>query len=203
MRQFLFVGLGNPGKKHEKTRHNLGATVVRAWVADTFRVDLNESKVGGWHYVDRWVAEAVVMQLKDVHGEAVTVTCLLPRTGMNESGRAVAAYTSTCSLATHDIVIIHDDLEIPLGVVRLKHGGSAAGHKGVRSVHDALATKELPRVRLGIGRPPQGVDPADFVLQRFSEHEQRVVREMVAEACEALTKVVEEGIKTALPRIGH
>lgn len=162
MSKHLIVGLGNPGAKYSQTRHNLGVRAVQAWI-DT---------VG---------AKALQEQ---------GVSFLLPIESMNNSGQAVAAYLHTAPIATESILIVHDDMELPLGEVKMIPGGSARGHNGVKSIQEALSTKDIPRVRLGVGRPPEGVAPSDFVLERFGEGEREMVQQMIVRAGERMTEFV-------------
>lgn len=185
MRQALFVGLGNPGGQYEDTRHNVGADTVRRWIRN-----VKEASFEDWHLVDRWLGSVASVQLTDAQNEPVVVTCLVPLTGMNDSGRAVAAARTALRLATRDIVIVHDDMDVSLGVVRFKYGGSAGGHRGVQSIHTVLGAQDMPRARLGIGRPLHGMDPSCFVLERFPETEKSVVDHMIQGACEKLTEMV-------------
>lgn len=153
----LLIGLGNPGPQYDGTRHNVGIDAVRAWVGDS--VD--------WKVDARISAEAAL-----VTGYQSLATALFPLTGMNESGQAVATFLKNNPIETEHILIVHDELELALGDVKLKAGGSAKGHNGVRSIHQHLGTDDIPRLRLGIGRPPVGVTVHDFVLSRFTPDEQ-------------------------------
>lgn len=141
MKQWLLVGLGNPGEKYEKTRHNIGRQALRSWVG--------------------------------VYGEEATgrVIAFFPDTAMNDSGRVVAAAVQAHAIKPEHIMILHDDVELEFGKVRFKEGGSAAGHRGVKSVQAALQTKAITRLRLGIGRP-RSADLTGYVLQPFAPEEE-------------------------------
>lgn len=154
MVRFLIVGLGNPGEKYAYTRHNFGALVVEGFVKKTGEENLKQQGVA-------W---------------------LLPTVNMNASGTPIAEYLRQSPLDVGQILLVYDDLELPLGEIKFQAGGSARGHKGVRSVHEKLGTTEIPRLRLGIGRPPEGADVSDYVLENFTEEGEAVVDQMVEKA---------------------
>ncbi len=161
MEQFLFVGLGNEGAQFLGTRHNLGMEALRVWKEEYDKLP--------------------------VANHQLHVTCLFPNTGMNNSGEPVAKFLSTTKMPVDNSIVIHDDVELPLGEVRVTLGGSAKGHNGVRSIHAALGTQEFYRLRLGVGRPPEGVPLNEFVLEKFRPEEKEIVREMIEKAGSELT----------------
>jgi PTH1 family peptidyl-tRNA hydrolase len=179
----LVVGLGNPGPQYAKTRHNVGFMVA----------DLLAGRMGAAFKVHKKSgAEIVTGRLG--HKPVVLAK---PRTYMNESGRQVGPLAKFYSVSPADVIVIHDDLDIDFGQVRLKLGGGEGGHNGLRSVVNALGTKDFQRVRIGIGRPPGRKDPAAFVLENFSAAERPEVPtlcEMAADACELL---IESGLEPA------
>lgn len=180
MKKLLLVGLGNPGKKFAGTRHNLGIDILRAWVR---RQDSSVS----WRSENKFQSDIVQMR-----SDQLSVDCLFPTTFMNESGKAVQAYVQFYSIAHEDILLIHDELELSLGEVVIKPGGSAHGHNGIRSIQTALGTDQLARLRLGIGRPGEMVPVERYVLERFSEEEQAVIEEYtIPRACDLLDVLVE------------
>ena len=171
-----FVGLGNPGKQYESTRHNVGFMALdrfaeKAGIA--FRADKCRALVG--HGV--------------VAGQKVAL--VKPQTYMNLSGEAVRAFMDYYKADPADLILLYDDLDLPFGRLRLRHQGSAGGHNGVKSVIQHLGTERFDRIRIGISRPPEGVDPADYVLSPFSQEESRhldALLELVVSAMEhALT----------------
>lgn len=177
--KWLVVGLGNPGKKYENTRHNLGKQVLRCW------------RLAPWQYSERFAAEVNMV------GE---VAALWPRTGMNESGRAAAAFARVHNIRPEHIIIVHDDVELPFGEIRFKEGGSAAGHNGVRSVLAALGTEAIGRLRIGIGRPAYAEDSADealalreYVLQPFTASEEKQLPAIRRRAAEVLQQRLNQG----------
>jgi PTH1 family peptidyl-tRNA hydrolase len=179
----LVVGLGNPGPVYAKTRHNIGFTVA----------DLLADQVGSNYKLHkRSGADVATGRLA---GRPVILG--KPRSYMNESGRQVATLAKFYSVPPEDIIVIHDELDIDFGKIRLKLGGGEGGHNGVRSVATALGTKDFYRVRIGIGRPPGRKDPAAFVLENFTATERQevpVIREQAADATEML---IELGLETA------
>jgi len=179
----LVVGLGNPGPQYAKTRHNVGFMVA----------DLLAGRMGAAFKVHKKSgAEIVTGRLG--HRPVVLAK---PRTYMNESGRQVGPLAKFYSVSPADLIVIHDELDIDFGQIRLKLGGGEGGHNGLRSVVNALGTKDFQRVRIGIGRPPGRKDPAAVVLENFSAAERPEVPtlcEMAADACELL---IESGLEPA------
>jgi PTH1 family peptidyl-tRNA hydrolase len=178
----LIVGLGNPGSRYRVTRHNLGFMVVDA-LADRWRIT-----VGG----KRHEAELGV-------GEVASARVMLakPQTFMNASGDSVARLRRLHRLDPIDILAIYDDLDLPLGRIRLRAGGGAGGHNGVASLISVLG-KGFPRLRIGIGRPPGGADPVDFVLEPFGPAETPVFRAAVDRAADGVESWVAKGLDTTM-----
>ena len=164
MENYLFIGLGNPGPKYANTRHNLGIATLKLWVASV-------DSASQWQVVDQDQAELAQVVIGDT-----SVTGIFPLAEMNNSGQVVAAYLKKHPYSLERLLIIHDDLEVVLGQASRKESGSARGHNGVKSIHDALATQDIRRLRLGIGRPPEGVATRDYVLSAFSEEELLVLQ---------------------------
>ncbi|MBV9319386.1 MAG: aminoacyl-tRNA hydrolase [Mycobacterium sp.] len=183
----LVVGLGNPGPNYAPTRHNLGFVV-----ADRLAARLGSS----FKAHKRSGAEIVTGRLA---GRSVLLA--KPRSYMNESGRQVAPLAKFYSVSPADIVVIHDDLDLDFGRIRLKLGGGEGGHNGLRSVATALGTKEFQRVRIGIGRPPGRKDPAAFVLEKFSAGERAEVPAICEQAADATELLIELGLEPAQNRV--
>jgi len=181
----LIIGLGNPGRRYRGTRHNVGGEVV-SHLARRLGIALREE--AGFSAVGRG----------SIGGTRVLLA--RPQTFVNVSGAAVLELCRRHRVAPRDIIVVADDLDLPLGRIRLRRGGSAGGHNGLKSIIDALGTTEFPRLRVGIGRPPEGVDPADYVLARFRPEEQPVVAEALERAAQALEAAVTEGIAAAMNR---
>lgn len=179
----LIVGLGNPGKKYERTRHNLGFMVLDR-LAEKHGVAIAKEKdqalVGEWHS----------------GGEKVLL--IKPQTFMNKSGDALARLVRYHPLEAEDLVVVHDDLDLPFGRLRIRQQGSAGGNRGMLSVLDALGDRPFVRLRIGIGRPPPGVDPADFVLRAFTPEEKPRLAEIVARAADATEAILDRGARAAM-----
>lgn len=169
----IFIGLGNPGKQYEKTRHNIGFEVIDK-LAETWSITLDQAKHKGMYGIGT------------VKGEKVLL--LKPMTYMNLSGESISAVMNFYKLETSDMVVIYDDLDLPPGKIRLRQKGSAGGHNGIKSTIAHAGTQEFNRVRIGIGRPIGRMPVPDYVLGRFSQEEWVHVGEAVdksAAACEA------------------
>ncbi|WP_328360304.1 aminoacyl-tRNA hydrolase [Mycobacterium sp. NBC_00419] len=179
----LVVGLGNPGPQYAKTRHNIGfmvADLLAARMGATFKVH----KRSGAEIVTGRLGHRPVVLAK-------------PRTFMNESGRQVGPLAKFYSVMPTDLIVIHDELDIEFGQIRLKLGGGEGGHNGLRSIATALGTKNFQRVRVGIGRPPGRKDPAAFVLENFSATERTEVPTLCELAADAAELLVDVGLEPA------
>ncbi len=179
----LVVGLGNPGPVYAKTRHNLGFKVADL-LADRIGSNYKLHKRSGADVATGRLAGRPVILGK-------------PRCYMNESGRQVAALAKFYSMPPADIIVIHDELDIDFGKIRLKLGGGEGGHNGVRSVAAALGTKDFHRVRIGIGRPPGRKDPAAFVLENFTAAERPEVPVICEQAADATELLIKLGLEAA------
>ena len=179
MTDFLLIaGLGNPGRRFERNRHNIGYQAVDE-LGKAFRLTLSRTE----H--DALTAHGTIADER--------VILAKPQTFMNESGKAVQALTSYYKIPPERLLVIYDDLDLPLGTVRFRQEGSSGGHRGVQSIINRLSTRQFPRLRLGIGRPPGRMDPAAYVLQDFSDEEEPMVWDVLRMAKE----LVETWIKDA------
>jgi len=179
----LVVGLGNPGPDYAKTRHNLGFMVA----------DILADRIGsGFKVHKRSGAEVTTGRLG---GRSVVLA--KPRTYMNESGRQVGPLAKFYSVPPADVIVLHDELDIDFGRIRLKYGGGAAGHNGLRSVSSALGTNDFQRVRIGVGRPPGRKSGAAFVLENFSANERPEVPTICEQAADATELLIELGLVPA------
>jgi PTH1 family peptidyl-tRNA hydrolase len=169
----VVVGLGNPGRSYERTRHNIGFLV-----AD----ELARRHGGSWRAKKKAEVAPVGLGFENV-------TLLKPTTFMNNSGSALGAYQAA------QLIVVHDDLDLPAGDVRVKAGGGAGGHNGLRSIIQRLGP-DFVRVRVGIGRPPVGIAPVDYVLGRMDS----MVKEAVPLAADAVEAVIESGPEAAMTR---
>lgn len=184
----VIVGLGNPGKKYEKTRHNLGFMVVDRLARAkgvVFKKKKHYSLIGDWQ----------------AGGEKVFL--VKPQTYMNHSGVAIGSLCSDLGVKAEDFVVIHDDLDLPLGRIRIRQRGGAAGHRGVLSILETLPSQDFFRVRVGVGRPPRGVDPTDYVLEPFLPEEEIFAKEVVPQAAEAVETLLAEGPLVAMERFNR
>lgn len=161
----LVVGLRNPGSRYDGTRHNVGADVVIASAPET---RFKRARLG---------IRADVAEVR--YGDVRTVLAL-PRTFMNECGQAVAPLVRYERVDGDRMLVVHDDIDLPFGKLRVQLGGGAGGHNGIRSLVGSLDTKEFWRLKIGVGRPPERVDPADFVLGRFAKVERSTVDDTIA-----------------------
>lgn len=184
----LIIGLGNPGRRYADSRHNLGFKCVDH-MARMWGISLRERR-----------SKAVLGQ-GDL-GE-VPVVLAKPRTFMNLSGEGVSYLLTRFAAKPEDLVVIYDEMDLPPGTIRIRPTGSAAGHNGVQSIIDAIATQQFPRVRMGIGTPPEGIDGIKYVLAPFSAEETIVVHDAVGIAAEAVACMLQEGIDAAMNRFNR
>ncbi|HEX6219649.1 MAG TPA: aminoacyl-tRNA hydrolase [Acidimicrobiia bacterium] len=175
----LVVGLRNPGSDYEGTRHNFGAEAVSRVIASA-----GESFKRGPSRVRGMLAQTGIGDDRTLY--------LLPNTFMNESGGSVRAALDYYGLEPSDMLVVHDDIDLPFGRLRLQVGGGSGGHNGVRSLERALGTKDFARLKAGVGRPPGSQDPADYVLRSFSEKERPEVDLMVADAADVIERWLED-----------
>lgn len=191
MDTWLVVGLGNPGPSYAGNRHNVGAMVAAELAARTgcslkrhkSRARVAQARLGG-----------------GARGSTVPVVLAQPQSFMNESGGPVSGLMGFFGLGPDRLVVVHDELDIPFGDVRLKLGGGEGGHNGLRSISTSLKTKDYYRVRVGVGRPPGRMEAADFVLRDFSTSERRDLEMLVADAADAVEELLEVGLLAAQQR---
>jgi len=178
----IVVGLGNPGDRYRDTRHNVGFQVVdelaRRWRSETWR--------------RRYEAEVAE------HRADGPVLLVKPQTFMNLSGVSVREAAKFYKAQPAEIIVIHDDLDLPPGRMRIRERGGAGGHRGIESIIAQLGTAEFVRIKFGIGRPPAGWEPADYVLGRFSQEEQPLIKEMIITAADAVEMLLKEGTAPAM-----
>lgn len=179
----LVIGLGNPGARYADTRHNVGFAVV----------DRLSERCGD--AVDRKQFGALVGSTRVRQAPAVLAK---PQGFMNLSGQPVASLRGYFKVANDHIVVVHDELDLPFGEVRVKHGGGHGGHNGLRDIQQKLGGNDFVRVRVGISRPPAGWDVANYVLGKWSGEESGLVDEIVDQACEAVETVLNDGPASAM-----
>ena len=180
---YLLVGLGNPGREYRDNRHNFGFMLI-----DQLIVRLN--------------ARGMKMQSKAVVTTATyegrKIVLAKPQTYMNLSGQSVQGLAHFYKLPFENVLVAYDDLDLPFGTIRLRPGGGAGGQKGLASAIEKLGTRDIARLRLGIGRPPGKMDPSYYVLQDFSREEMKVLPEILERASDAALTFVIDGLNKAM-----
>ncbi len=184
---WMIVGLGNPGPEYAHTRHNAGFFVVDELAART------RGSLGRHKRAMAAVSEGRIGS----PGSDVRVVLVEPWSFMNASGGPVKALMSFYDVDIEHLVVVHDELDLPLGTVRLKLGGGDGGHNGLKSLRGSLGSGEFARVRFGIGRPPGRQDPAEFVLKPFTGTERLEVPEIVDRCADAVETLVHRGLEQA------
>lgn len=183
---WLVVGLGNPGPEHAASRHNVGFRVLEK-AAAAAGVPCRRRRF------DSLYAAATLA--------GVPVTLVLPQAYMNLSGDPVRAWVEHLGLPTERVLVVHDDIDLPLGRVRVIQEGGHAGHKGVRAIQEALGTAAFPRLRLGVGRPPGKPETPEFVLGAFGPEEAGVAEDMIARVAEGVLLILGESLTVAMNRL--
>ena len=184
MSRYLIAGLGNPGSKYAHTRHNIGFMALDR-LAERHRVALASEKFDSRFDTGRVAGEMVVL--------------LEPQTFMNRSGKAVQAAASFYDLGPEQVIVVHDEIDLPLGSIRVKQGGGHGGHNGLRDIVSRLSSRDFIRVRVGVGRPEHG-DVTNHVLGTFSRDEETEVAEVIETACDAVETIVSDGVEAAQNR---
>ena len=186
---FLIVGLGNPGSKYRHNRHNVGFMVIDA-LAETAGIPL------------RRVSFQALVGKGTLAGNPVILA--KPQTFMNNSGQSVAPLTRFYKIPLEHLLVVHDDLDLPYGTLRLRQQGSAGGQRGMGSIISKLNSQEFARLRMGIGRPPGRMDPSDYVLYDFDSRQAERLPEVLGVATDAIQRFVRDGIEQAMNEFnGH
>lgn len=195
----LIVGLGNPGVKYESTRHNVGFMVL-----EHFLKDMEPVNKSNWDKNEKLKSEIYHMDYKPKKGELEKVILARPQTHMNNSGMAVGLIAKFYKIDTSDIWVVYDELDLPLGSMKIRQGGGAAGHHGVESIMNSLKTDKFWRFRLGIGlaKNKEGMDKQhlnvpEYVLKGFRGGEASKARTMIKRGSKALQAALERGIESA------
>jgi len=179
----IIVGLGNPGEKYRATRHNIGwDTITR--ISDNYGIPLNQMK------------HKAICGTGFIEGEKVILA--QPVTYMNLSGESVRELVDFYKVSPEDIIIIYDDIDLDVGQLRIRKKGSAGGHNGIKSIISHLGTDEFPRIRIGVGAKPKDWDLADYVLSRFKDEEEAVIRQALKDASDACRLIITSGIDAAM-----
>ncbi|MGI6249941.1 MAG: aminoacyl-tRNA hydrolase [Anaerolineaceae bacterium] len=182
---YLIVGLGNPGQAYKNTRHNFGFLAVDAF-AKSHEVTLKRIKF-----------KAIIGEGKLCQQPYILAK---PLTFMNNSGSSVSRLIKFFKVSLDHLIIIHDDLDLPLGTLRIRQSGGAAGQRGMSSIIDQLGTQQFPRIRLGISRPPGQMDPVDYVLRKFTSTEETLRDMVLKQTCESLETILKDGVTAAMNR---
>ena len=180
---FLIVGFGNPGREYKDTRHNIGFMLI-----DRIAVRLNARGM-------KLQSKAIV--ISSLYEERKIILAK-PQTFMNLSGQSVQGLLHFYKLPVENLLVAHDDLDLPLGTLRIRPGGGPGGQRGMADTIERLGTKEFPRLRLGIGRPPGRMDPKDYVLQDFSKDDMKLLPDVLDRAADAALEFVMKGLNTAM-----
>jgi PTH1 family peptidyl-tRNA hydrolase len=181
--RYLIVGLGNPGPKYAANRHNVGFHCLGR-LAAAHSLSLNKRQ------------KRAQVALGTIHGQPVVLA--RPRTFMNESGRAVAPLARFYQVPFERLLIVYDDLDLPLGAIRMRPAGGSGGHKGMRSIIEHLGGQDFPRLRIGIDRPPGRMDPAAYVLRDFAAKEKPLLEKVLERAVAAIETWLREGVEAAM-----
>jgi PTH1 family peptidyl-tRNA hydrolase len=180
---YLIVGLGNPGSRYKFTRHNIGFMVLEK-IAAQWEVDLKQKSFDAL-----WNRGKIA---------GINVLLAMPQTYMNLSGNAARKLLAYFKMDISNLIVIHDDLDLPFGKLRLKTGGGDAGHKGLKSITTCLGSADFMRVRMGIGKPSDKSRVEDYVLERFGSEEAAMLQQIIQLASEAATEIVLSGMQTAM-----
>ena len=180
---FLLIGLGNPGREYRDTRHNFGFMLI-----DRLAVRLN--------------ARGMKVQSKAIVTDAMyedrKLILAKPQTYMNLSGPSVQGLVHFYKIPLTNVMVLSDDLDIPFGTIRIRASGGYGGQRGLASIIETLGTKDFPRLRLGIGRPPGKMDPANFILRNFSRDEMKAISEILDRAADAVFEFVKNGLDMSM-----
>jgi len=180
---FLLIGLGNPGREYRDNRHNIGFMLI-----DRLAVRLNARGM-------KLQSKAIVI---GALYEGRKLILAKPQTYMNLSGQSAQGLLHFYKIPPENLIVAHDDLDLPLGTIRIRPGGGAGGQRGMASTIERLGTQDFPRLRLGIGRPPGRMDPAAYVLQNFSRDDLLIVSETLDRAADAVLTFVTDGLDKAM-----
>ena len=180
---FMIVGLGNPGREYRETRHNIGFILVDE-ISKELGIDFNRTQ-----------AKALITQGRFGGNKIILVK---PQTYMNKSGHAVQSLLKYYKLETDNLLVVYDDVDLPLGAIRLKPSGGSAGHRGIQSIITQLGTQVFPRLRLGVDRPPGSKQAANYVLKHFTKSEAEFLPQILKVAAKAALAFTVEGIEYAM-----
>jgi PTH1 family peptidyl-tRNA hydrolase len=187
--RWLVVGLGNPGAEYAATRHNVGADAVRL-LARREHTELARNKR----------VRAEVAEVRGIGPTGVPAVLAVPTTYMNLSGGPAQSAAAWFKIPPERVIVLHDELDVPVGALKLKRGGGHAGHNGLKDIDRALGTRDYIRIRIGIGRPPGRMPSRDYVLRRPPPAEREAIDVVLEEAADAVVQVIGEGLEPAQNR---
>lgn len=179
----IIVGLGNPGEQYENTRHNVGYRVVEK-VAEKLNIAINKEKFSGMYGEGSYNGKKVML--------------LKPTTYMNLSGESVCEIVDFYKLPLSELLVVYDDIDIDLGNIRIRPEGSSGTHNGMRNIADMLGSHDFARVRVGTGKPTEGLDLAEYVLGKFNDNEKDIIKKSIDDAAEAVLEILDNGIEKAM-----
>lgn len=204
--KFLIVGLGNPGNEYANTRHNIGFDVVNAFVSKHYKDDSGKSKGGVFSFLSSNKGpfeDARHAYKAEVKWKGKIFICICPTTYMNLSGKAVKYWLDKEKLALENMLVIVDELALPLNKLRLRGSGSDAGHNGLRSIQETLGTDAYPRLRFGIGNNfPKGMQ-SDYVLGKWLKEEEPLVQRKIQGSVEVIESFAAQGITAAMNQVNN
>lgn len=193
----LIIGLGNPGEKYENTRHNIGFMAL-----DQFLKDFESARDTKWAPNAKFKSQTADLTWQPEHSPAEKMVLAKPDTYMNDSGLAVQLLVDFYKVAPEDVWVLHDDVDFPIGSMKIRLGGASAGHRGVMSIIERLGTDKFYRFRLGIGRPGESEHSgvSHYVLDGFSHEDHGKVRELLKRTSKAIQMGLEKGLDAAMNR---
>ncbi|MCX7705624.1 MAG: aminoacyl-tRNA hydrolase [bacterium] len=183
----VILGLGNPGQKYHNTRHNIGAKVIKELLKTADSVQKK------WRHIYFFASEIEIENNK--------VVVAVPRTFMNESGKAALSICTKFKIKPDELFLIYDDINLEMGTLRIRKKGSSGGHKGVQSIIDLLGTQNIPRLRIGIGKPQAGQNLVDYVLSDFQDDEKELVNQMIQNAVSIIKMILNQGLEKTMSLI--
>lgn len=182
---YLIAGFGNPGREYRNTRHNVGFKVIDSLVSE-FNTKLTKVQ---------FKAMIGSVELDNAH-----IILAKPQTFMNLSGQAVASLIRFYKIPLDHVIVAHDDIDLPLGTIRIRPGGGSGGQKGLASTIEKLGTQDFPRMRIGIGRPSGSQEAAGYVLQEFSTADEKILIDVLPTAVQAIRTFISDGLEAAMTR---
>ncbi len=180
---FLIAGLGNPGKDYRHTRHNIGFMVIDH-LSNELKIPVKKVKQKSLIGIGKLDNKEILL--------------VKPQTFMNNSGESIAPLMRYYKVPHQNLMVIHDDLDIPFGTIRIRPTGGTSGQKGMKSIIEKIGSQEFPRIRMGIGRPPGHMDPVDFVLENFSKDQLSILENILEDATNAIKTFIIDGLNKAM-----